>query len=376
MNRGHLSVGALALGAAIAWCESASAQSIPSPPMTGPPAMPAGSDRFSATARADVIYSSNIAGGDSTIAALRGVTPQDITYDLGTTINLQLPVGRQLVFLAGDADLQRHERNGVLNADNYGVTAGGIGRAGACGSSVIGSLSRRDTLAEDLAIAVTKNIASQDGINGSINCGRGAFFVALQGGYSRVTNSALNAGFVDSETSNASASIGYHNRTVGDLSLAGQYSKTDYTNQPALALGEPDGFEQYGVSLTLARTKIGLRLSGTASISLEALKSPATSLVPARSSDNLGSNVDLKYRVSPRLNLAVGYNLSNEEVTATVNANFVRVQNFHLSGTYTMNERISVHLGGYNARTEYEGGVPVFLQVRNSEDTEFDGRSV
>jgi|SRR5579859_6052 len=371
MNREHFSLGALALGAIIFCSESAHAQSIPTPPLTGPPALPAGSDRFSATAQAEVIYSSNIAGGDATVAALRGVTPKDIDYDLGTTINLQLPIGREIVFLSGNVDLQRHDRNSVLNADNYGITAGGIGHAGACSGSAIGNVSRIETLAEDLAIAVTRNIASQDGINGSVNCGHGAFFVTLQGGYSKVTNTALNAGFIDSDTSNASASIGYHNKTIGDLSVAGQYSKSDYINQPALAVGQPNGFEQYGVSLIFSR-RIGLRLSGTASVSLQTLKSPATSLLPASTFNNLGSNVDLKYRVSSRLNLALGYNLSNE-ASPTVNANFVRVQNIHLSGIYTLNDRISAHLGGYNARSNFQGGIPIFLQVQNSEDTEFDG---
>jgi hypothetical protein len=358
--------GALAFGVALICAGGAAAQSMPAPP-----GAVAGTERISGNVRGQVIYASNVAGGDTTIANLRGLTPEDITYDLGTTINLRLPAGRQLLFLTASADLQRHARNSVLNAENYSVIGGGTGRVGACTGSAVGNYSRNQTQAQDLTVVVQKNIASQDGLSASVSCGSGALFASAQGSFTKLTNSATSAGFIGSESGSGSVSVGYQNKSLGNVSLGAQYSKTRYTNDPAIALGAPDGFEQYGVNLTYSR-RLGLRLNGTASVNLTSLKTPATILQPASTSNNLGSDIALNYRVSSRLGLSLGYTLSNQ-ASPTVNASFVRVDSLHVSGTYTLNQRVSVHLGGSKSRTEYRGGQPVgFLQARKSDDQEID----
>lgn len=359
-------VGALAFGAALICSGEAAAQAMP-----GAPPMPGGADRFSGSVRAQATYASNVAGGDATVANLRGVTPEDVTYDLGATVNLQLPVGRQALFLSGTADVLRYQRNSVLDAANYGITGGGAGRIGSCGTLAVLSFSRNETPAADLAIAVEKNNATVESVNASVSCGRGALFAGVQGSFTKVTNSATNAGFIGSETGSGSVFVGYQNRSLGNIALSGQYSNASYTNDPALSLGQPDGFEQYGANLSYSR-RLGLRLSGSASVSVQTLKSPATVLVPARTTTNLGSDVALNYKLSSRLALVLGYNLSNQ-ASPTVNANYVRIETLHMSGTYTLNKRVTVNLGGSKARTEYRGGQPIFLQVRTSDDTVIQG---
>jgi hypothetical protein len=367
MTRIYPYIGALAFGTALICSGEAAAQAMP-----GVPAMAGGAaDRFSATVRGQVIYASNVAGGDAAVAALRGVKPEDVTYDVGTTINLQLPSSRQTLFLSATADLQRHERNAVLNADNYSVAAGGAGHLGSCTGTAIASYSRNQTQVADLSIAVPKNTAEQETASASVSCSRGALFAGLQGGFTKLTNSAQSAGFIGSETGNGAASVGYRNNVLGTVALSAQYSKSNYTNDPALVLGQPDGFEQYGVSLSYTR-KIGLRLSGTASVSDQTLKAPATTVASALSSNNLGADVALNYRVSSRLGLVLGYVLSNQ-ASPTVNATYVRIENVHLAGTYAVNPRVSVRLAGSKSRTEYLGGRPIFLQIRNSDDREIDG---
>lgn len=359
--------GVLFLGA------NADAQSLPTMPsaaaMTGPPTLSGGTQRFSGNLRGEVSYTSNAAGGDATVAALRGVTPRDVSYDLGTTLNLQLPIARNLVFLSATGDVLRHDKNSVLDANNYGVTGGGFVRLGACSATGMASFTSNQTQVIDLAVAVSKNTMSQDSVNASFSCGRGAFFAGVQGGYTTVSNSASTAGFIDSETGSGSVSIGYQTRSIGNVALSAQYSKTTYDDQ-AVLLGRPDHFEQYGAGLSYSR-RIGLRLSGSASVSWQELKSPATTLLPANTSGNLGSEIALNYRVSSKIALVMGYTLSNQ-ASPTVNAEFTRVENFRLAGTYTPNQRISLHLGGYVANTEYRGGIPAFIQVRNADDYEVD----
>ena len=238
--------GLLTLGIALMCSGAATAQIAPTMP-----GAPGGTERVSGDVRAQATYSSNVAGGDSAVAALRGVTPEDISYAWGATVNLQLPSSRYSVFLSGNADVLRHDRNSVLDAVNYSVAGGGAGRVGPCNGSAIVTYNSNETPPTDLTIAVSKNTAAQDAVNVSATCGRRGFYMGLQGGYMSATNSASNAGFVDSHTGNVAASLGYQNNTFGNVSLSAQYSKTGYENNAVLLAGRPDGFEQYGVQIVV-----------------------------------------------------------------------------------------------------------------------------
>ena len=147
-----------------------------------------------------------------------------------------------------------------------------------------------------------------------------------------------------------------------------QYTEVNYADQPVGPIIQQRGFQEYTGSLTISR-KIGLRLSGRAAISVQSLRTGGT----GTTSNNLGSDVSLNYRVSPRLNVAVGYALSNEP-SPTVIANYVRSENLRLNGDYRLNQRIGLHLGVAKSRTDYRGGaVFVPLQIHQSEDTTFSG---
>ncbi len=354
--------GALTFCAALLCSCAAAAQALPTPP--------GGTEPFSGSVRGQAIYSSNVAGGDATVAALRGVTPSDLDYDLGATINLRLNSGGQLFFLSGTADLQRHEKNSVLDSDNYSISTGGVGHLGVCTGTGVLSFNRQETQPLDLTLAVTRNIAQVDGVDAGINCGRGSLFASVQGGYSKITNSATTVGYSDSETSRGSASVGYRNSSFGNLSIGALYSKTDYTSDPIPPFPKQPSFDQYGVTVDYSR-RIGLRLSGTANISIQTIDVPATALTPASKPTNVGANASLNYKLSSKTNLTLAYTLANQP-SPTVDASYVRVNTLRLSGSYVLNQRITVHMGGLAGRTEYIGGVPIFLQVRRSDDREID----
>ena len=371
-------VGVLAFSITLICSSEAAAQAMSasgSTPISS--ALPIGSgqtakvDRFSGELRGQAAYASNVAGGNGTVANLRGVTPEDVTYDIGGTINLQLPVGRQLLFLSANGDLQRHQRNSVLDSENYAIAGGGSGRLGICAESATGNFSRFDTQVQDLTIAVTKNTATQDGVNVTVSCGRGRVFAGIQGTYTKLTNSAKIQGFTDSEIEGGAAWLGYTSNVAGNIALGAQYTKVSYTDRASLPVGAPGSFEQYGASLTYFR-KIGMRLNGTTSVSLQTLKAPATSLAPSIEYSNMGADVGLNYRVTSRLGMSLSYNLSNQ-ASPTVNASYVRVNAVHAGVTYALNQRVSLRFGGSNSQADYRGGLPVGLQVRHSEDGEVDG---
>ncbi|HZZ34031.1 MAG TPA: hypothetical protein VFE10_18770 [Phenylobacterium sp.] len=325
------------------------------------PGMPSGGDRFTLDANGGVAYDSNVTGGDAAIAALRGLKPEDVTYTLGTTVAFQLPSSRQTLFVNGGADLQRHESNSILNADNYRISAGLAERLGLCqGVGVVG-YSRNQSLIQDLAVAAAKNNQSDDTASVSVTCGRRAIFVEVDGNYSNITNDARQSGFIDSTTEGGSASIGYRSQTLGDVSLGGQYSSIQYGSDPLLATMMMPNVQQYGVDLKYSR-KIGLRLSGTAGVSYNRIEGGMT----RTQSDGLGANASLAYRVTSRTQFTLDYSLGNSASPLT-NTSYVRTEMLQLTGTYNLTRRVSFQAGASRSSQDYRNtGDIAFLQLTRS----------
>ena len=362
-TRVSLGGGLLAFGAALAFCDAAAAQTAPG--IGGGGGGPgAGNDRFVLDARAHATYETNVAGGDDLVAALRQLKQEDTTYTLGATAAFRLPSAKHSLFLTAAADFDRHQKNSVLDADNYLVTLGGNTLVGPCDVSGVASYSHRLALIQDLTVPVAKNIVDQETVNGGVSCGRRGIFVGLNAGYSKLMNDASNALFIDSDTRNVAASVGYQNKNLGSLSLVGTYSKINYDDPPGLVPAASSSVDQSGIGVNYQR-KIGNRLSGNAGVNYTWIKPDGIS----DESSAFGANVDLSYRASPRLNLVLDYTLSNNASTAA-DAAYVRTGAFRFSGDYRLNSRVSLQASVAKSRNDYRGGqalLPI-LQIRKSDD--------
>jgi hypothetical protein len=348
--------GLFAFSAALGCCGAAYAQ-----------VAPTGNDRFALEVRGHVAYDSNVAGGDKLIAALRQVQPEDTTYSVGTTATFQLPSGRNTLFLIGSADFDRHDKNSVLDADNYVVSAGGSTQLGICNAGAQASYSHRLAQIQDITVPVAKNIADEESGNLSLTCGRRALVGSVTAGISKVDNNAKGNSFIDSTTRDAGASIGYQRRAFGTLSLTTSYTEVEYQNPPVTILPSATGFHETSVGVRYSR-KVGSRLSGSAGVHYTKLSSDGTSL----SSDAWGGDADLNYRVSPRLFLDLSYSLGND-ASAAANAIFVRAETFRFSGDYKLNTRVSLRAAYAKSNDQYRGGRPSVLQIRDSDDWEVSG---
>jgi hypothetical protein len=350
-------VGPAAFGIALACFGVARAQ-------VAAPGMPSGGDRFTLDANGGVAYDSNVTGGDAAVAALRGLKPEDITYSVGTTVAFQLPSSRQTFFVNGGVDLQRHERNSLLNADNYQVSAGLAERLGLCQGTGLVGYSRRQSLIQDLAVAAATNNQSEDTASVSVTCGRRAIFVEVDGNYSNVTNDAKQSGFINSTTEGGSASIGYRSQTLGDVSLVGQYSSIQYGSDPLLATMLMPNVEQYGVGLKYSR-KIGLRLSGTAGVSYNRIEGGVT----RTQSDGLSANASLAYRATSRTQFTLDYSLGNSASPLT-NTSYVRTEMLQFTGTYNLSKRVSFQAGASRSSQDYRntGDIALLQLTRSTTD--------
>jgi len=328
---------------------------------------PTGTDRFTLDATGGVAYDSNVSGGNTTVAALRHLEPEDVTYTLGTSVAFQLPSSRQTLFVDGGVDFQRHQNNSVLNGEDYRISAGLSERLGLCSGTGIVGYTRRQSLIQDLAVAAARNIQSDDTASVDVVCGRRAIFVEVNGSYSKVTNDATQAGFVDSTTEGASASIGYKSQTLGDISFVGQYSTIDYMGNLLLGSATPS-VQQYGAGLKYSR-KIGLRLSGTAGVSYNRIEGG----VARTSSDGLNANASLAYRLTSRTQFTLDYTLGNSAAPLT-NTSYVRSEVVQLAGSYDLTRRVSFHLAASRSQQDYRGIQDVaVLQLKESTTDELDG---
>ena len=323
---------------------------------------PAGTKRVSADFRSNVAYASNISGGDDTLAAIRGIEPSDITYGAGATLKFQLPSGRNVAFLTAAADARRHDRNKILDGEDYQVSAGVGTRVGPCSGLLGASYARRRSLTEDLALPVATNITEQPLGSAALNCGGGAFISAVQASVGKLQNKTKRSGFVDSETKGASVSAGYRNATLGDISLIGQYSRVVYanppTNMPVPILPGSQDFEQYRIGLQYAR-KIGMRLSGTASVLSTKLNTSGVK------SSGVSANAALSYKATSRIQLSLGYDRS-DQASVLVNTSYLHAQSVDFDINYRLSQRISLSAGVRGSQDKYRGGVPTPLQIRDS----------
>lgn len=343
--------GFLAFGAALGCFDAAQAQ------VAG---MPTGTERFSLSGTAGAAYDSNITGGNAAIGNLRDLRPEDVTYSLASTAAFQLPSSRQTLFIDGSFDLQRHQNNPALDANDYSIAAGFSERLGICSTTGVVSYSRRQSLIQDIAIATTKNTATQESGNINVSCGRRSMFVTVQADASKLTNDAKAPGFVDSTAENVSASVGYRNQTLGDLSVFTHYSNIDYGQDSILGLSTPS-VQQYGVGLRYAR-KIGSRLSGSAGISYDRVQG---GLIGSQS-DGISANASVAYRLSSRIQFSLDYSLGNS-ASPLGNASYVRTNALQVGGSYSLTKRISFHGGASRSRQDYRGTEQVtLLQIRES----------
>lgn len=352
--------GMFAFGAVLMCCGEARAQ-----------AAPTGADRFALVARARVSYESNVAGGDSTIAELRAVQPADTVYSVGTTVSFQLPSARRSFFATGSADFDRHQKNKNLDANNYAATLGAASQFGPCGGVASASYTHQQALIQDLAVPATSNTIEQESASVGLTCGRRGIVGGVNAGISKVMNNGkgLETGtnFIDSESRNVGASLGYQNNVLGNLSLTTQYSQIDYKNVPLDRLFSATGFDTSSVGVNYSR-KIGNRLSGSAGVSYTRLSSQGVSL----KSNSVGANVDMAYRASPRLGLALSYSLGND-AAVTADATYVRSETFRFSGDYRLNTRVSLQASVAKSQHDFRGVQTTFLQIRKSEDVTVSG---
>jgi hypothetical protein len=103
-----------------------------------------------------------------------------------------------------------------------------------------------------------------------------------------------------------------------------------------------------------------MRLSGTAAVLVNQLNAASTK------STGISGNAALEYRATPRIQLSLVYDRSNQ-ASVLVNTSYLYAQSVDFKVNYRLSQRISLSAGARGSRDQYRGEIPSPLQIRKSE---------
>jgi hypothetical protein len=290
-----------------------------------------------------VVYESNVAGSTAAVAALRRLQPSDEIFEPSVHFTLARPIGRETVYVVGDAGYDFYARNSVLNRENLDIHPGAIGKVGPCQTDLTGEYSRAQRELSELATSPTglavpfqdRNVLQVEEVGGDATCGRGVGFgPSVTASETWTQNSSKLERYVDAQTFSGSGGITYQRPVLGSLRVFGAFSDTRFPNRAGLAgiegAGVATGYQTFSGGVTYTRA-VGSRLQGSVSLSYTKLDQQGAAS-PGFSGPTYSAS--LFYQVSSRL-------------TATASVSRATVPSIRLNSTFSIEDFYS---GGLNYR--------------------------
>ena len=327
-----------------AWASSAAAQV---------PGLTSGGRSATLQVRARATYDTNVARGNSVVAAARNVRKDDILYAPSAKVDVVWPVGRQSVFLQGTAGYEFYQYNKKLQREQIALTGGATGSAGPCQGTLTGGYSRRQSDLADLTLLVTKNTQEATTVGVQTSCLIGG---GVGGNLSvqrvHLTNSAT-VGVVNSDVTSVQTGLSYQNRALGAVSLIAGYSEANYGGQPGILLATNLGFTTRSLGVSYSRP-IGTRLQGQAAFSYSTVESSGAA---GQSHVGLTGSAALSYRASSRLNATLSYQRSIAP-SILQGSSYNLQQSLALDARYTVSSRVTAGAGASWSKRNYRGVAP------------------
>jgi hypothetical protein len=330
--------------AALALPAAAGAQTAPSAAQT-----PLQADGLTATVQDTEIYDTNVVQAGPLIAAQRGLKLADLQSEPSVVLGLVKPLDRQAVFMNATLGYDFYQRDTTLNKENIDVTGGFRGRFGRCASTLSGEYGRRQIDEGDLIGPVTRNVVSDSLVTLSGSC-TGAIgfspFVNLSNEW--VDNSAPLLVVSNRRTFNGTAGVQYSSPRLGQLSLYGGFTKTDYSARPTVEAVEivsesgSAGYDLYTGGVRYDR-HLGARIEATLALAYTVLDPMG---LGASGFQGPTYQADISYRVSGR-------------ITTKVHIDRETLPSLQAGAAYSIEEN-------YNAEIDYQAGARTTLALGES----------
>jgi hypothetical protein len=309
-------------------------------------------------------YDSDAARSSGAAAAIRGLDGADVIYAPSITVDYNSYVGRQGVALTGYFGYDYYQKNTQLRREHIDLAASINKPLGRCLVGGRVAYDRGQSSLEDLVLTVTKNTLQTYTVGVNETCATTSGITeSLQVQYSGATNSA--ATLVDYNTTGVSGSVGYGNRTLGNIALVANYTSTGYQNTTTTpSFGTPNSLQAVSVGVQVSRP-IGNRLAGEAALFYTSSKSdlgPTSTVGRNTSFSGLTANAGLTYKIGPRLVLHGSY---ARDVQASIRQDVgYSINNMaNLTADYTVSSRIHMNLGGSWSREDFRGQNPLVPEI-------------
>jgi hypothetical protein len=255
--------------------------------------------------RLAVSRDSNVARSNATLAAARGLVPEDYTLRPQATFTIVQPIGRQAVFLKGAAGYDFYQENSQLNRQRIDVSGGGVGSVGMCKLALTGVYSAGQSQLDDLAGVVTENLQEQTSQSVTALCGRDrGFNAAVSGLRQDVSNSAARQQSADHKVEGGTFAVGYGNPSIGKIAAMYAYSAQDYANRPNANGGVGDGYQSQTIGANYEKT-LGRKLKIVGAVGNTRVKRDSAPPGVPLEFTSMTYNGVLSYAASRRLDLTV-----------------------------------------------------------------------
>ncbi len=325
-------------------------------------------NRFQLDARVDMLYDGNLLRIGDGFALEQGQSRADYRISPALSAGTQLPFGRQTFFV-----------NALIGRDFYGSNTqrnrnrlsfdGGLNwqLGGRCNGGLTGAYSSRQVLLSTDS-GLTPNV--QDNLSFAFN-GRcqsaGGLGIGFGVSHNQVNNDQVERKAYDARTNSFEPSLYYGTPQLGQFSLSGSYSRSDYPNRTVLTLDGPQGDRVDFLSGRLGYARgLGSKLSVAGGISyLKVTPKPDSALIqpgPGEpfvlirrdGGDNLGYDFSLSYDSGSRLTGAVLVSRRNSAST-NVGAQSRLIQEYAGDIGYKLSRALQLGGNVSYAQQDYSG---------------------
>lgn len=301
----------------------------------------------------EVAYDSNIARSSREVAAQRGLSLADELETPSVDFTLARQLGRQILFLQGNASYLFHDHDTALDREDIDATGGVNAQVARCNELVTGTYKIQQSDLIDQSRTVTRDVIQAPSTSLNVSCGR-AIGLAPSASFTESwrDNSEMLLKKNDSHTWGVTGGLAYRQPALGSLSLFGNYSETDFTNSliPVGSTIEPYSYALYASGVNYTR-RLGGRIEGSASISYTWLDPNAPN---SRGFQGLTFDASGSYQLGSRILITA----SGVRATAPSNqlgALYAVNETYELDVQYTLGTRLTLTLTGRRITSNYSG---------------------
>ena len=340
-----LSIGALSL-----WSSAVAAQeSVPQ-------------RRLNIDAQAVATYESNFL---KLPRSVRASEPRDdLRYNAGLTLDFQMPVGRQSVFLTATTGYDFHLRNEDLDNERIQVRGGGDLRGLGCGAKLSGDYIRgQSDFADILTGERIANVEVRTFYVARVTCGSNN---GLRPGVAIEHEDVENQGLARADGNYAStaytAGIGFARPQLGELTLNTTYKKGRY-KQRLVGFGPRDAVESHSIGLTFRR-EIGSQLTGYATFGYTRVN---PNLPGVRDYKGLAYSADLTWTPGTRMQVSVSASRDAQQ-SNLLSISYSIVDSYTAGVNYALGDRLQLTMVGNHTKRRLRDSPLTAGPVLNIED--------